>query len=147
MNHAFCIFCFVLSLFLLGCQSDVPVTAIAERPTEIIPTPSQTPQPTSIPATSQPVETPTRLPATAVPLTLEQEKANLFALAQLYGLVRYFHPSDQVANVEDWGAFVMSGVAVVRDARTEEELAQRLEQIFDPLAPTMQIVISESDTV
>jgi C-terminal processing protease CtpA/Prc len=63
---------------------------------------------------------------------------NVRALAHLYGHVRYFHPSDEAASV-DWDRFLVHGVRIVRDAATPEELRRRLESIFLPIAPTLQI--------
>jgi C-terminal processing protease CtpA/Prc len=63
---------------------------------------------------------------------------NVRALAQLYGHVRYFHPSDEAAAM-DWDRFLVHGVRTVRDAATPEELRRRLESLFLPIAPTLQI--------
>lgn len=63
---------------------------------------------------------------------------NVRALAHLYGHVRYFHPSDEAAAV-DWDRFLVHGVRTVRDAATPEELRRRLESLFLPIAPTLQI--------
>ena len=83
--------------------------------------------------------------STPIPLTDEQELANLVAFAQLYGIVRYFHPSDQAAAIEQWDAVVIKGIEAVRDARTPEDLAQRLNTFFAPLAPTMLVTVGESN--
>ena len=68
------------------------------------------------------------------PATLE----NLRAFAKLYGYVRYFHPSDEASEV-DWERFVVQGVREVKDASSQEELKKRLEALFTPIAPTVQI--------
>ncbi len=65
-------------------------------------------------------------------------RLNLAAFARLLGHVRYFHPSDQAAAA-DWNAFAMAGVEQVEDARDATELAQRLQRLFQPLAPTIQV--------
>lgn len=62
----------------------------------------------------------------------------LQAFAQLYGVVRYFHPTDAAADA-DWTALAAQGCAYVRDAKTLGELADRLEQFYRPLAPTLEI--------
>lgn len=67
------------------------------------------------------------------------------AFAQLYGMVRYFHPSDQVDAVRNWDQVVMSGLEAVRDAPTPDELARRLNDYFAPLAPTVQVTVGEPE--
>lgn len=63
---------------------------------------------------------------------------NLRAFARLYGLVRFFHPSDEAAAT-DWDAFAVHGVRQVRDAADRAELERRLEALFAPIAPTVTI--------
>jgi C-terminal processing protease CtpA/Prc len=63
---------------------------------------------------------------------------NLSAFAELYGLVRYFHPSDEAAAA-DWEQVVMLGVEQVESARTPAELAARLRAVFGPLAASVEI--------
>ncbi len=71
------------------------------------------------------------------PKTLEdRELQNLIAFAKLYGLVCYFHPSDESASVS-WVRTVLDGVEVVADAKNAEELKDRLTRLFAPIAPTM----------
>lgn len=66
---------------------------------------------------------------------------NLSAFAELYGIVRYFHPSDEGADA-DWGAFAMLGVEQVEGARTPAELAVRLRSLFAPLGGSVEIFAS-----
>ncbi|MBI2569679.1 MAG: peptidase S41 [Candidatus Schekmanbacteria bacterium] len=63
---------------------------------------------------------------------------NLRAFARLYGYVKYFHPSDEAANV-DWKRFAIHGVAKVKSARDIAELKSLLTELFGPLAPSLQI--------
>jgi hypothetical protein len=63
---------------------------------------------------------------------------NLVALARLLGVVRYFHPSDGVAAA-DWGRFAVEAIPVVEPARSPEDLAARLTELFAPLAPAVQV--------
>jgi uncharacterized protein (TIGR03437 family) len=63
---------------------------------------------------------------------------NLAAFAQVLGYVRHFHPSDQSERV-DWDSFAAHGVRTVEDAETPQELASRLQTLFDPIAPTVRI--------
>ncbi len=63
---------------------------------------------------------------------------NLRAFARLYGYVRYFHPSDEAADL-DWEAFAVVGAREVKDAATPEEMEATLERLFLPIAPTVRI--------
>ncbi|MEM9456159.1 MAG: S41 family peptidase [Myxococcota bacterium] len=63
---------------------------------------------------------------------------NLIAFARLYGYVRFFHPTD-ASHDADWRRLAVVGVQQVRQARTNDELAQRLESLFGPLAPTLAL--------
>ena len=63
---------------------------------------------------------------------------NLRAFAKLYGYVRYFHPSDEASEV-DWEHFVLYGVQEVKDAANPEALKEKLETLFLPIAPTVQL--------
>lgn len=139
----FCLRLTILCFFIFGCRSakPVPPTAIAISPTP--PTPAVgTPKPTESTA-MQPLRSTTS--PTSQPLTAEQELANLVALAQLYGVVRYFHPSDQVDAVRDWDQVVMRGLETVRDAPTPDELARRLNDYFASLAPTVLVAVGEPE--
>jgi C-terminal processing protease CtpA/Prc len=59
---------------------------------------------------------------------------NLHAFARLYGLVRFFHPSDEAAHA-DWNALALTGVERVEGARNPAELAAALNAVFRPVAP------------
>ncbi|MFN7249838.1 MAG: S41 family peptidase [Anaerobacillus sp.] len=71
-----------------------------------------------------------------------QQLENLIAFSKVYGYVRYFHPSDE-AELVDWDRFVVYGISEVKDSRTEEELARNLLYLFEPIAPTIQIIIDK----
>jgi len=76
----------------------------------------------------------------ALPLSpQEQAITNLRAFAKLYGYVRYFHPSDEATQL-DWDKFAIYGAGKVKNARTTDELALTLEELFLPIAPTLQIL-------
>ena len=66
---------------------------------------------------------------------------NVIAFARLYGYVRYFYPGDVVAEARaaTWEQFVANGVRVVEDAQGAADLAQRLRDLFAPIAPAVQI--------
>ncbi|NNG16259.1 MAG: peptidase S41 [Gemmatimonadales bacterium] len=80
--------------------------------------------------------------APALGTPIHQEIENLRAFAKLYGVVRYFHPSDEAAQLP-WDAFAIHGAERVKNARDSVELKQRLEELFLPVAPTVQIYFSE----
>jgi uncharacterized protein (TIGR03437 family) len=64
--------------------------------------------------------------------------ANLAAFAKVLGYVRHFHPSDQAAQV-NWDVFAVQGVRAVESAATPQDLAGKLQALFGPIAPTVQI--------
>jgi C-terminal processing protease CtpA/Prc len=76
-------------------------------------------------------------PEPARPLT-PQGLTNLTAFARLYGYVRFFHPSDQAA-LTDWETFAIEGVRAVEGVASLTDLQTRLEKLFQPIAPTVQI--------
>lgn len=112
---------------LIGCGSQSPATK----------TPIAT-----VPPIATTVSSPTE---TAVSSTTTQEVTNLVAFSRLYGLVRYFHPSDQVAAMKQWDVFVIDGIEAVRDARTADELAQQLNAYFAPIAPTVLVTVGDGE--
>jgi hypothetical protein len=116
--------------------------------------------PTAVPSGPTPLASPTRTPlpaATAVNVLTPppagesgindtQRLENLVAFSRLFGYVRYFHPSDQVASDGvNWSRVAAGGVKVVADAATPVELAQRLEDYFRPLAPTLQVFTLDAE--
>jgi C-terminal processing protease CtpA/Prc len=68
---------------------------------------------------------------------------NLVAFARLLGYVRYFHPSDQVAAA-DWERFAIDAIEEVEPAKSSEELAAKLTELFAPMAPTVQVFAGEN---
>ena len=67
-----------------------------------------------------------------------QEIENVAAFARLYGVVRYFHPSDAAATL-DWNRFAVHGVSQVRRARSPQALESTLNALFTPLGPGIEI--------
>ncbi|HET9229072.1 MAG TPA: S41 family peptidase [Thermoanaerobaculia bacterium] len=61
---------------------------------------------------------------------------NLAAYARLLSLVRFFHPSDAVAQA-DWNQVAVAGVKAVEGS---DNLARTLEDFFRPLAPTLRVL-------
>ncbi len=63
---------------------------------------------------------------------------NLIAFTRLLGYVRHFHPSDEAATT-DWEEFAVRGVLAVENAHNADDLVQRLQNLFQPIAPTVGI--------
>lgn len=70
--------------------------------------------------------------------TAAQEVDNVAAFARLYGVARWFYPSDAAASL-DWNRFAVYGVGRVRGARTPAELETALKELFTPLGPGIEI--------
>ena len=66
------------------------------------------------------------------------------AFAKLFGYVRYFHPSDEAAEL-DWVQFAVYGADKVKDAKNTSELKAVLEEIFLPIAPTMNLYLDNEN--
>jgi hypothetical protein len=65
--------------------------------------------------------------------------AGLHAFARLYGVVRWFHPSD-AASIIDWDRFAIEGVRRVMNVHDTHTLRLALDDLFAPVAPTMRVV-------
>ncbi|MBK8858002.1 MAG: hypothetical protein IPN11_10125, partial [Opitutaceae bacterium] len=74
----------------------------------------------------------------AGPAVTDDEVEALAAYARLYGYVRWFHPSDEGAEV-DWERLAVLGAAEVRRAREAGELQTALVNVFQPIAPTLTL--------
>ncbi len=72
--------------------------------------------------------------------------ANLKAFARLYGYLRYFHPSEEAFSA-DWEEIARQGVVAVESAAGPDELVQRLQELFLPLAPTLGIARGETPSL
>ncbi|MEQ1692225.1 MAG: hypothetical protein ABMA00_13125 [Gemmatimonas sp.] len=64
----------------------------------------------------------------AAPLSAQQatEVDNVAAFARLYGVTRWFYPSDAAAAM-DWNRFAIHGIDRVRAARTSAEVETTLQ--------------------
>ena len=76
--------------------------------------------------------------ACASPASAQQQIENVAAFARLYGVARWFYPSDAAATL-DWNRFAVEGVRRVRDASTSVELGTTLRELFTPLGPHIEI--------
>lgn len=65
--------------------------------------------------------------------------ANLHAFARLYGVLRWFHPSDAAAVI-DWERFATDGVRRVLHVPDAQALRAALTELIQPFAPTVHIV-------
>lgn len=68
---------------------------------------------------------------------------NLHAFARLYGVVRWFHPSD-AASVVNWERVAVDGTYRVIDATDSRALHRALVDLISPVAPMAQIVDDEN---
>ena len=64
--------------------------------------------------------------------------ANLHAFARVYGVLRWFHPTDAAAVI-DWDRFACDGTRRVIDAPDRSALRARLAALIAPIAPTVQL--------
>jgi C-terminal processing protease CtpA/Prc len=73
---------------------------------------------------------------------LERATGNIKTFAKLYGYIKYFHPSDE-SDILNWEVFALYGVQQVVGAKDNNELKSILEELFYPIAPTLQIYHSD----
>src|SRR5262245_66588642 len=76
-----------------------------------------------------------------VPSAPQREIENVAAFARLFGVVRYFYPSDAAASL-DWNRFAIYGVRRLRAAEDSAVLKATLEELFTPLGPNIEIAPS-----
>jgi len=70
--------------------------------------------------------------------TLKQKEKNLKAFTELYGYVRFFHPSDEAAKV-NWFFYSLYGVNRVMLAENDSQLLDELKALMLPIAPSVII--------
>jgi C-terminal processing protease CtpA/Prc len=68
----------------------------------------------------------------------EQQVQNQIAFTRLFGYVRYFHPSDEAAQI-NWDRFAVYGSSVVDKCKTPQELQKALNDLFTPVAPSVKV--------
>ncbi len=61
---------------------------------------------------------------------------NLMTFAKVYGYVKYFHPSDEAAQI-DWNQFSIYGAAQIDKCNTKREIINVLNSLFRPIAPSI----------
>ena len=58
-----------------------------------------------------------------------QQIENISAFAKVYGVARWFVPSDEAADT-DWNKLAVEGASRVSDCRDSDELADSLESVL-----------------
>lgn len=61
----------------------------------------------------------------------------MVTFAKVYGYVKYFHPSDEASQI-DWNKFSIYGASQIDKCRTKEDVINTLNQLFEPLAPSIK---------
>jgi len=67
-----------------------------------------------------------------------RQQKDLAAFTRLYGYTRFFHPSDEAADL-DWKGFAIYGAGKVLTAKDDRALIAILRELFHPIAPTVVI--------
>jgi C-terminal processing protease CtpA/Prc len=76
----------------------------------------------------------------------KQQVQNLYTFTKLYGYVRYFHPSDEASNI-DFDKLAIYGSGKIKGIKNSRKLKKVLEELFLPIAPTLQIFPSTGKPV
>lgn len=74
-----------------------------------------------------------------------QQTQSAITFTKLYGYIKYFHPSDEAAAI-NWDKLAIYGNDRVSKCKNNEELQKALQDIFIPIAPTLQL-LKENDAV
>src|ERR1044071_2456354 len=74
--------------------------------------------------------------------TPEPQVRGLYAFARLYGVLRWFHPSDAAATI-DWDRFAVDGVRRTLDVTDPDRLRTVLLDLIAPIAPTVHIATEQ----
>ncbi|WP_018476233.1 S41 family peptidase [Pontibacter roseus] len=74
----------------------------------------------------------------------DRKVENAAAFTQLYGYVRYFHPSDEAAAI-DWDRFAIYGSKQIAGCKSPEELRATLTALFQPIAPTVKVCLENEE--
>jgi len=77
------------------------------------------------------------------PSALGGDLAELHAFAELVGLVRFFHPSDESASTP-WDLFVIHGAGILINEPGFNSAT--LQGLFSPIAPTLQLALEAPPT-
>jgi hypothetical protein len=66
----------------------------------------------------------------------EKNINNIIAFCKLYGYVRYFHPSDEAAQI-NWDKFAIWGINTIKNL-SEDKLIGSFNSMFNPIAPSVE---------
>lgn len=69
---------------------------------------------------------------------------NLKAFAQVYGYIKYFHPSDGTSKI-DWNSFAIYGAKIVEKCESRNDLINALDTLFKPIAPSITFSTTKSN--
>lgn len=75
---------------------------------------------------------------TASGQNIKRKIDNISSYARVYGVARWFVPSDEAADT-DWNKLAVEGVSRVSDCRDSDELADSLESVFDDMIPMFSV--------
>ncbi|MDF1698325.1 MAG: S41 family peptidase [Saprospiraceae bacterium] len=67
----------------------------------------------------------------------------LKAFSKVYGYVKYFHPSEEAAQL-DWNYFASYGAKEIEKCGNKDELVVTLKELFKPIAPGIVFLEKES---
>ena len=71
------------------------------------------------------------------------ETSRLVALADILGAVRYYYPSFELYK-KNWDKLALNAVDLVLTSNNSKELSSKLNEIFKPIAPAIQIYTTKS---
>jgi len=72
-----------------------------------------------------------------------QNISNLETFAKAYGYVKYFHPSDEASSI-DWDKFSAYGAQEILKCRTNTQVINTLNDLFNPIAPSVTFSLSDN---
>lgn len=73
----------------------------------------------------------------------EIELNNINQFANIYGLIRYFYPSELALKI-DWDKFALFGLRKIKDIKSPDSLRKELLSLFQPIAPLLRIIPKDS---
>lgn len=69
---------------------------------------------------------------------------NLKTFAKAYGYIKYFHPSDEAASI-DWNKFAAYGAQKIIACKSQLEVINTLNNLFNPIAPSVVFSAEKKD--
>ncbi len=74
------------------------------------------------------------------------EVKNIKTFAQIFGYIKYFHPSDEAYEL-DWDTFSIYATEKILECKTSDQFANSIYKLFEPIAPSIKWVNTETQTV